>query len=223
EGGRRGARVRRHPLCARQRHRGSARRSSSRRERHGRRDAPPRGGNDQGDRDSSEARGHTRFGAPRAADPGRAHARGARRAWILSRRDRCAGLAEGKDRVMAITLGTGAYRYEVVDNWAKLPPGREFNADVAAVGVDKQDRVYAFNRGAHPMVVFDRDGNFLSSWGEGLFRRAHGVHTAPDDTLWLTDDGDHTVRHCTLEGKVLLTLGIPGKPKRYMSGEPFHR
>ena len=36
-------------------------------------------------------------------------------------------------------------------------------------GVDKQDRVYAFNRGQHPMVVFDRDGNFLRSWGEGVF------------------------------------------------------
>ena len=124
---------------------------------------------------------------------------------------------------MAVILGTGAYRYEVSDNWAKLPPGREFNADVAAVGVDAQDRVYAFNRGAHPMCVFDRDGNFLRSWGEGVFRRAHGVHMAPDDTLWLTDDGDHTVRHCTLDGKVLLTLGVPGVPKPYMSGEPFHR
>src|SRR6185312_14140875 len=124
---------------------------------------------------------------------------------------------------MAVILGTGAYRYEVGDNWAKLPPGREFNADVAAVGVDAQDQVYAFNRGPHPMVVLDRDGNFLRSWGEGVFHRAHGVHVAPDDTLWLTDDGDHTVRHCTLDGKVLLTIGIPGKPRRYMSGEPFHR
>ena len=83
---------------------------------------------------------------------------------------------------MPIILGTGAHRYEVVDNWAKLPPGQEFNADVAAVGVDTQDRVYAFNRGKHPMVVLDRDGNFLRSWGEGLFPRAHGVHMAPDDT-----------------------------------------
>src|SRR5947207_4700429 len=124
---------------------------------------------------------------------------------------------------MPVILGTGAYRYEVVDDWAKLPPGREFNADVAAVGVDTQDRVYAFNRGQHPMVVFDRDGNFLRSWGEGVFHRAHGVHMAPDDTLWLTDDGDHTVRHCTLDGKILLTIGIPGTPKPYMGGEPFHR
>ena len=123
----------------------------------------------------------------------------------------------------AVVLGAGSYRYEVVDGWAKLPPGREFNADVAAVGVDAQDRVYEFNRGEHPMVVLDRDGNFLRSWGEGVFRRAHGVHMAPDDTLWLTDDGDHTVRHCTLDGKVLLTLGVPGQPSAWLSGEPFHR
>jgi len=124
---------------------------------------------------------------------------------------------------MAVILGSGAHRYEVVEAWAKLPPGQEFNADVAAVGVDREDRVYCFNRGAHPMVVLDRDGNFLRAWGEGVFRRAHGVHVAPDDTLWLTDDGDHTVRHCTLDGKVLLTLGVPGQPTSYMSGEPFHR
>ncbi len=124
---------------------------------------------------------------------------------------------------MAVILGTDGYRYEVVDGWAKLPPGYEFNADVAAVGVDKNDNVYAFNRGKHPMCVFDRNGNFLRSWGEGVFLRPHGVHMAPDETIWLTDDGDHTVRQCTLDGKVLLTIGIPGKPAPYMSGEPFHR
>ena len=124
---------------------------------------------------------------------------------------------------MAVVLGTDGYRYEVNEGWAKLPPGMEFNADVAAVGVDRHDNVYAFNRGQHPMCVFDRDGNFLRSWGEGLYPHAHGVFMAPDDTIWLTDDADHTVRHCTLDGKVLLTIGIPGKPAPYMSGEPFHR
>ena len=124
---------------------------------------------------------------------------------------------------MAVVLGTDGYRYEVHDGWAKLPPGMEFNADVAAVGVDKHDNVYAFNRGKHPMCVFDREGNLLRTWGEGIYPRAHGVFMAPDDTIWLTDDADHTVRHCTLDGKVLLTIGIPGKPSPYMSGEPFHR
>ena len=123
---------------------------------------------------------------------------------------------------MSIIVGDGDYRYEQIDNWAKVPPGWSLH-EVGAVGVDKQDNVYVFNRGEHPMMVFDRDGNFLRAWGEGLFPRAHGLHMAPDDTVFLTDDGDHSVRQCTLDGKVLLTLGTPGKPAPFMSGEPFHR
>src|SRR5207237_10564798 len=111
---------------------------------------------------------------------------------------------------MPIILGTGAHRYEVVDRWAKLPPGREFNADVAAVGVDKQDRIYAFNRGQHPMVVLDRDGNFLSSWGEGLFLPEPGVSMAPDYTLWLAVAGDHPVRHRLTDVQCRLPHVLPG-------------
>ena len=95
--------------------------------------------------------------------------------------------------------------------------------DVASVAVDSKDRIYVFNRGAHPMVVLDRAGNFLRSWGEGLFSRAHGLHIDADDNLYCTDDGDHTVRKCSTEGKVLLTIGIPNNPAPFMSGEPFHR
>ena len=123
---------------------------------------------------------------------------------------------------MSVILGSGEHRYSVVENWARLPEGWEFK-DVAAVACDSKDRVYAFNRGAHPMMVFDRDGNFLRSWGEGSFPRAHGLHIDADDNLYCTDDGGHVVRKCTTEGKVLLELGVPGKPAPYMSGEPFHR
>ena len=97
---------------------------------------------------------------------------------------------------MPAILGSGEHRYRVVENWAKLPPGWTLT-DVASVAVDSKDRVYAFNRGAHPMIVFDRDGNFIRSWGEGLFHRAHGLHIDADDNLYCTDDGDHTVRKCS--------------------------
>ena len=123
---------------------------------------------------------------------------------------------------MAAVLGSGEHRYRVVEDWAKLPEGWELK-DVAAVAVDSKDRVYAFNRGEHPIIVFDRAGNFLRSWGEGAFPRAHGIHIDADDTLYLTDDGGHFVRKCTTEGKVLMELGVPGTPTPYMSGRPFHR
>jgi DNA-binding beta-propeller fold protein YncE len=119
---------------------------------------------------------------------------------------------------MAVRLGSGEFTFEVNENWAKLPEEITLG-DVAAVGVDRQNRVYAFNRGEHPVAVFDAKGNLLRTLGEGVFHRPHGVHMGPDDTIYLTDDGDHTVRKCTLDGKVLMTLGIPGEPKPYMSGE----
>ena len=123
---------------------------------------------------------------------------------------------------MTTILGTGEHRYRVVEDWAKLPKGWEFK-DVAAVGVDSKDRVYCFNRGEHPMMVFDREGNFLRSWGEGTFPRAHGLFIDAEDNLYCTDDGGHFVRKCTPEGKVLLEIGVPGQPSPYMSGLPFHR
>jgi hypothetical protein len=123
-----------------------------------------------------------------------------------------------------VAQGTVAeeFAYEPVAGWAKLPAGWSFK-EIGGVGTDRHDNVYVFNRGEHPLMVFDRDGNFLRSWGEGVFPRAHGVHMGPDDTIWLTDDADHTVRQCTLDGRVLLTIGIPGRPSAYMSGLPFHR
>jgi len=123
---------------------------------------------------------------------------------------------------VSVFLGSGEHRYRVVENWAKLPDGWELG-DVAAVAVDSTDTVYVFNRGEHPMIVFNREGNFLRNRGEDLFTRAHGIHVGPDDALYCTDDGDHTVRKCTTDGKVLLEIGIPGTPAPFMSGEPFHR
>ena len=121
-----------------------------------------------------------------------------------------------------VQLGSGEYAYEVAEGWGALPDGWVMN-DVGGVAVDRADRVYVFNRSDHPMIVFDRDGAVLGSWGEDIFTHPHGAHIGPDDFIYCTDDGDHTVRKCTLDGKVLLELGSPGKPAPYMSGDPFCR
>jgi hypothetical protein len=119
-------------------------------------------------------------------------------------------------------VGSGHYRYRVLTGWGALPPGMSF-VEATAVCVDSKDNVYVFNRGAHPVIVFDRDGNFLRSWGEDIgFTRAHGAAVGPDDLLYLTDDQGHTVRKCTTGGKVLMTIGMPDKPAPRFSGEPFN-
>ncbi|MEP0564841.1 MAG: hypothetical protein ABJC64_10600, partial [Paracoccaceae bacterium] len=100
-------------------------------------------------------------------------------------------------------LGQGKYTYEPVPDWAKLP-SEIVLGDVAGIAVDAKDRVYLFNRGDHPVVVLERNGEFLSSWGQGIFLNPHGAAIGPDQCLYLTDNFDHTVRKFTLGGKLLL-------------------
>jgi len=119
-------------------------------------------------------------------------------------------------------LGEGDFQYKVIDSWAKLPEDI-FWREVASVAIDSNGNVYVFNRGNHPMIVFDKDGEFLNSWGEGLFVRPHGLTLGPDNSLFCIDDGDHTVRKCSLEGEVLLTIGSPNSPAAPYSGNPFNR
>lgn len=102
------------------------------------------------------------------------------------------------------------FGYEADDHWAKCPTGWHWN-EATAVATDSHDRVYVFNRGDHPLMIFDRGGTFLASWGEGLFVRPHGICIGPDDSVYLTDDADHTVRKFTPDGQLLLTLGTSGK------------
>jgi DNA-binding beta-propeller fold protein YncE len=110
-----------------------------------------------------------------------------------------------------MALGSNKLEYEVLEGWEKLPEGWSF-VEVAGVATDSQDRVYAFNRGAHPVIVFDRDGRFLTAWGEGVFTNAHGIFIGPDDKVYCADNFDHTVRIFTPDGTLLQTLGEKDKP-----------
>ena len=109
------------------------------------------------------------------------------------------------------TVGSGDYTYEMVKGWGNLPPGWSFG-EVSAVAVDSQDRVYAFQRKDPPVIVLDREGNYLSSWGDGTITLAHGIYIGADDHIYLTDRDVHLAIKYTLDGKPLLTLGNRGVP-----------
>ena len=83
-----------------------------------------------------------------------------------------------------------APRLEVADGWEQLPAHLS-HRDVAGVAVDSTDRVYVFNRSEHPVIVYERDGTFKDTWGEGVFRTPHGITIGPDDTVYCVDSGDH--------------------------------
>jgi DNA-binding beta-propeller fold protein YncE len=129
-------------------------------------------------------------------------------------------------------VGQGRFTYTADPAWARLPPGSAFG-EAAAVAADSRGRVYVFTRSPHRVLVFDRDGTYRTSWGEGSFARPHGAFVGPDDVLYLTDDVDHTVRKFTPEGELLLTVGTSGRPSDTgatsmdyrtirRAGPPFH-
>ena len=76
------------------------------------------------------------------------------------------------------TTGSGQHTFEVDSNWAKLPDG--WDAPMAAVAVDSQDHVYGFNRGERGVIVFDKDGGYLSHW-DAEFDFPHAIYADPAD------------------------------------------
>src|SRR5438132_12155263 len=108
-----------------------------------------------------------------------------------------------------MALSERAVTFELVPNWEQIPDGFS-HGDVAGVATDSSDRVYVFNRSEHPVMVYERDGTFMRSWGEGVFNTPHGITIDQFDIVYCSDHSDHTVRKFTLDGDLIQVLGTPG-------------
>jgi len=109
-------------------------------------------------------------------------------------------------------VGTGELAFELVVGWEQLPRGYQ-HVDVASVSTDSDGRVYLFCRGEHPVLIYERDGTFVDSWGEGRFTyRTHGMFMADGGMLYLVDDGGHSVTRHDLAGTETMVLGPRGIP-----------
>jgi DNA-binding beta-propeller fold protein YncE len=100
--------------------------------------------------------------------------------------------------------------YHTVKDWAQLPEGWNFG-ETSGVAVDKNDNVWVFNRGPHPVMQFNKDGKFLRSWSEVPVTSSHGIKVAPDGNIWLVDVKGHQVMEFTPEGRVRMVIGNVGK------------
>lgn len=112
--------------------------------------------------------------------------------------------------------------YKVVENWPKLPEGWTLGP-CSTVTLDRQEHVWIFSRGAHPVTEFDRDGKLFRSWGAGTIKQAHGIRIDPEGNVWGVDVAAHVVRKYTPEGKLLMVVGQEGKPGDNDSHEAFNR
>jgi DNA-binding beta-propeller fold protein YncE len=114
--------------------------------------------------------------------------------------------------------------YRVVEGFFRRPRKWTF-VEVVDADVDTEDNVYVFSRSPHPVMIFDRQGNFLDNWGElsdRYFSNPHGITVGPDGYVYTADTGDHTIRKFTNSGKLLMTLGRPNQNAPAQSGKPFN-
>ena len=88
-----------------------------------------------------------------------------------------------------MAFGSGEFTYEVVEHWWTLPPGWSFGW-IPAVAVDSKDLIYVYSRSEHPMVVLDKEGNFVTSWGDEVLKDAHGIYIGIDDLAPFFRRGD---------------------------------
>jgi sugar lactone lactonase YvrE len=85
-----------------------------------------------------------------------------------------------------------------------FPPGEEIGA-MSAVAIGAHDEIYVFHRGPKPLMAFGRDGNFIRSWGGGMFKVPHGLRVDSEGNIWTTDNALNQVRKFSSDCELLLT------------------
>lgn len=79
------------------------------------------------------------------------------------------------------------------------------------MNADDKGNIYAIHRpgkDVDPIVVLDRKGTRLRSWGKGMYRTPHGINVDPDGNIWTVDSGNSNVYKFSLQGEKLVEIKI---------------
>ena len=85
---------------------------------------------------------------------------------------------------------------------------------VSWVTSDKNGLIYLLQRGdkADPVIVVDKDGRVLRSWGKGIYTMPHALRIDPQGNVWTTDAASSMVHKFTPDGKTLMDIRVGGQP-----------
>jgi len=85
---------------------------------------------------------------------------------------------------------------------------------VSWVASDRNGLIYLLQRGdkADPVIVVDRAGTIVRSWGKGMYTMPHAIRVDPQGNVWTTDAASSMVYKFSPEGKTLLTIEVGGQP-----------
>ena len=100
--------------------------------------------------------------------------------------------------------------YAVDVTWPQKPDHFKWG-QMPGLTVDNQDQVYIFTRSRPAVQVYRPDGKFLRAWNVEDFAGAHYIRIGPEGNVWTANINSHVIRKYSPEGKLLLTLGQPGR------------
>lgn len=85
---------------------------------------------------------------------------------------------------------------------------------ISAVAGDVDGLIYVIHRPSDgdPIVVLDRSGNFVRSWGRGMFKLPHGIRVDRDGNIWTVDANTSIVYKFSKQGRKLLQIEIGNVP-----------
>jgi hypothetical protein len=85
---------------------------------------------------------------------------------------------------------------------------------VSWISVDRTGLIYLLQRGdkADPIVVLDREGHVVRSWGRGMYTMPHALRIDPEGNVWTTDAATSVIYQFSPTGKKLMEIRVGGQP-----------
>jgi hypothetical protein len=85
---------------------------------------------------------------------------------------------------------------------------------VSWIAADREGLIYLLQRGdkADPVIVMNRAGKVLRTWGRGLYTMPHAIRVDPRGNVWTTDAASSMVYKFSPDGKKLMQIEVGGQP-----------
>jgi hypothetical protein len=146
---------------------------------------------------------------------------------------------QDKAGTKAPVLGQGAFTYEAIHDWGQLPAQIKWG-NTHGVVEDSQGNIYVHHtvhstsETPDSMVVFDRSGKFVRSWGKEFRGVAHGLHIRKEGStefLYLTVNSvapnaanppeiQGALVKATLKGEIVWRIQGPPDIEQYRPAPP---
>jgi len=118
---------------------------------------------------------------------------------------------------------TPKYKYEITKFGAPFPNATGAARDTVSVAADGKGSILVLRRSDPPVLIYDREGKLVNSWGTGLFVDTHNIDVDRFGFVWIGDRNGQRVEKFTMDEKQLMSIGKKGVKGDDTSKTSFNR